>query len=330
MWDCLFNRMQVGSGLVAVVGDSDTAAKTVPLFVLAQSEEHFAGVHVFTRIRFSDRDALFIRVTDTPLSWRPEDGLLSVLTQSAELARRNSLFLNNHQCYYLKLFEGEELEHKYRLDASLDIWGVTVKIYNAVRDGDLQGYVPEYGDEFQSWDYLNILFEVPSPSLEQGYISFIPLSTGGYTIKRKWFIEDATRRGERHYREPNEISDLESYLRKRFAVNPVPYPPFQLVRYDINFESLATGHVYGMFFDHSRLVDNPEIAMAQCELEYLRTRSVLPVSDDDVWAELEEIATWLEGFLADNGIVTERGVYSKLSFLRDNCQPTITSAETGS
>ncbi len=42
---------------------------------------------------------------------------------------------------------------------------------------------------------------------------------------------------------------------------------------------------------------------------------VLSVSDDDVWAQLEEIPTWLERFLVGYGIVTERGVCSKMSFL---------------
>ena len=40
----------------------------------------------------------------------------------------------------------------------------------------------EFGDEFQTWDYLNHLYDVPAPPTEQGYISFIPLSTGGYTV----------------------------------------------------------------------------------------------------------------------------------------------------
>lgn len=115
-----------------------------------------------------------------------------------------------------------------------------------------------------------------------------------------------------------EIPDLEAYLRKRFGVDVVAYPPFQRVRYDINVESLATGHVYGIFFDHSRLVDDPAVAMAQCELEYLRTRSVLAVDPEVIWAELEQIAQWLEGFLGRHGIKTRRGVYSKLSFLRDH------------
>lgn len=204
---------------------------------------------------------------------------------------------------------------------------MTVRIYDGIRDGGLPGYLPEYGDEFQSWDYTNILFEVPEPAEQQGYISSIPLSTGGYTIKRKWFTEDATRRGERHYKEPGEIADLGQYLVDRFQVGVVPYPPFRRVRYDVNFESLRTGHVYGIFFDHSRLIDDPDTAMAQCELEYLRTRSVIATDEDQVWQEMREIAQWLETTMAEAGIRTRRGVYSKLSFLRDHARRTTVEAQ---
>ena len=84
------------------------------------------------------------------------------------------------------------------------------------------------------------------------------------------------------------------------------------MRYDVNIESLRTGHLYGIYFDHSRLVDHPEIALVQCELEYIRTRSVLVTDEADVFDELEQLAQWLEGFLASEGLCTTRGTYSKL------------------
>ena len=57
--------------------------------------------------------------------------------------------------------------------------------------------------------------------------------------------------------------------------------------------------------------------MVQCELEYIRTRSVLAVDEADVLRELEGLAVWLEAYFVAQGIVTTRGTYSKLSFLRD-------------
>ncbi len=131
----------------------------------------------------------------------------------------------------------------------------------------------------------------------------IPLSTVGYTAQRKRSGEDG------------EIADFGAYIMKRFGAAGIGLPPFRQVRYDVNSESLATGHVYGIFFDHS-MVLHGDAALRQCELEYLRTRSVLPVREDDVLRELDEIVGWLGGFLERNGIKTSRGVYSKLSFLK--------------
>ncbi len=55
----------------------------------------------------------------------------------------------------------------------------------------------------------------------------------------------------------------------------------------------------------------------QCELEYLRTRSVLHRNEQEIMREMEDIALWLEVFLEEKGFATTRGTYSKLSFLND-------------
>ena len=52
-------------------------------------------------------------------------------------------------------------------------------------------------------------------------------------------------------------------------------PPFQRVRYDVQCESMRTGHVYGIFFDRCSLLAAPEVVLSQCELEYRRSRSIL-------------------------------------------------------
>lgn len=187
-----------------------------------------------------------------------------------------------------------------------------------VREGELPGFIPEYGDEFQAWDYLNHLFAIPEPAEERGYVSFIPLSVGGYTIKRKWFDEDATRRGEKYQPAPAGIADLAEHVRVTMGLPAAEQlPTFRRIRYDLNLESLRTGHVFGIFFDHSVILDGPMAELIQGELEYIRTRSALRQAEAVVLEELEEVATWLEQFLAAEGLSSERGVYSKLSFLRD-------------
>ena len=98
-----------------------------------------------------------------------------------------------------------------------------------MREGELPGFIPEYGDEFQAWDYLNHLFAIPEPAEERGYVSFIPLSVGGYTIKRKWFDEDATRRGEKYQPAPAGIADLAEHVRVTMGLPAAEQlPPDQL------------------------------------------------------------------------------------------------------
>lgn len=283
-----------------------------PLWLLVR---HHDGMHAFVALRHMISDALFVRLHPGPVDATSEAELSRF---AAEWHQEHSLFLNSHQCYYKRLFPGEEIEHKYTLPPEVDIWSTTLRLYQAVREGEWMGFIPEYADEFQAWDYLNHLFAVPEPPEERGYVSFIPLSTGGYTIKRKWFDEDATQRGEKYQPAPAGLTDLDAYLRDTLELASVKrMPTFRRVRYDLNFESMRTGHVYGIFFDRSVTVDGPAAQLVQCELEYLRTRSLLPPDESQVLKELDDVAFRLEGFLMAEGLPAERGVYSKLSFLRD-------------
>ena len=190
-------------------------------------------------------------------------------------------------------------------------------LYERLRAGGLDGYLVEYRDEFQAWDYLNHLFEVAAPEADRGYVSFIPAADGSYLVKRKWYGQDALARRERITKGVSLSGSLERYVAEELRLNARRLPSFRRVRYDVNFESLATGHVYGVFFDRCWLRDRPDVVLSQCELEYLRSRTVLPPDEAAVLVELDEIARWLERFLRAQGLPAERGFYSKLSFLRD-------------
>lgn len=305
VWRDLFPDMLAGEELHA-------DASLAPLWLLVET---YQGVHLFAALRHMLSDALFVRLD---LEAVPHASVEALCRLAAERQREHSLILNNHQCYYRRLFPGEEIEHKYTLSPDTDIWAVALRLYQAVREGELPGFIPEYGDEFQAWDYLNHLFAIPEPAEERGYVSFIPLSVAGYTIKRKWFDEDATRRGEKYQPAPAGIADLAEHVRVTMGLPAAEQlPTFRRIRYDLNLESLRTGHVFGIFFDHSVILDGPMAELVQCELEYIRTRSALRQAEAVVLEELEEVATWLEQFLAAEGLSSERGVYSKLSFLRD-------------
>lgn len=312
----LFPGMLPGAAVrEAVAAVSDAGGPLVPLFYVTADSDR---AHVHSQVRFLAEDACFIRITPDALT-----GDVAALDWLAGAVRRHSeqfLFLNNHQRYYRKCFSGRELEYKYTLEPPVDTWTLTVELYEQMRTGSLPGYVMEYRDEFQAWDYLNHLFEVTGPAeQERGYASFIPTTDGKHLLKRKWYAEDAFARRETHTYGLDLADDggFERYIREELRVTAARLPSFRRVRYDINFESVRTGHVYGIFFDHCSLVDAREVTLNQCELEYLRSRTALEPDEDDVLTELTTIAGWLEAFLRAHGLKAERSFYSKRTFLRD-------------
>ena len=316
----LFPGMLPGAPLTDAVAAVSAAGRAagplVPLFYLSSRG---GAVHVHSQIRFLAEDACFIRITEEPI---PAVGVaeLGWLPEAVRLHAERFLFLNNHQRYYRKCFTDKELEYKYTLTPPVDIWTLTVELYREVRGGALPGYLMEYRDEFQAWDYLNHLFEVTGPGEEErGYASFIPTTDGRHLLKRKWYAEDAFERRETHTYGLSVTDDggFERLITEQLKVEAVRLPSFRRVRYDINFESARTGHVYGIFFDHCSLVDAREVTLNQCELEYLRSRTAVPPDEADVIKEMALIADWLESFLRERGLDSERGFYSKRTFLKD-------------
>ncbi|MGF1341636.1 hypothetical protein ACQSMD_16175 [Streptomyces flavovirens] len=316
--DELFPGMLVGRALREAVTEvtGGPVGPLVPLFYVTADGER---AHVHSQIRFLAEDACFIRITPESV---PTAGVgeLGWLPEAVRLHAEQFLFLNNHQRYYRKCFEGQELEYKYTLTPPVDVWTQTVELYRSLLDGDLPGYVMEYRDEYQAWDYLNHLFEVTGPTeAELGYASFIPTTDGKHLLKRKWYAEDTFDRRESHTYGLDLADDggFERYIREELKVEAVRLPSFRRVRYDINFESVRTGHVYGVFFDHCSLVEDHEVTLNQCELEYLRSRVAVEPDEAEVLPEMDEIVAWLEAFLRKRGLNDRRGFYSKRTFLKD-------------
>lgn len=318
----LFPDMLPGKELAAVAaavaGEPDAGARPGPLVPLFYISGTDTGVHVYSQIRFLAEDACFIRITPEPLAADTDPEDLAWLPAALELHARRFLFLNNHQRYYRKLFGGNELEYKYTLDAP-DCWTLTAEMQRRIRAGLLPGYVMEYRDEFQAWDYLNHLFDVVGPEGEQGYVSFIPTTDGRHLVKRKWYRQDTFNRRETHTYgvQVEDDGGFEAYVERELGVEAVRLPSFRRVRYDVNFESVRTGHVYGIFFDHCSLVAAPHIILNQCELEYLRSRTAVEPEESAALAEMAEIAAWLEDFLREHGLDATRGYYSKRTFLQE-------------
>jgi hypothetical protein len=137
-------------------------------------------------------------------------------------------------------------------------------------------------------------------------------------LKRKWFAEDTFARREQISTDIEISPDsFGEYLRSELGLQVQALPPFRRVRYDIQCESMRTGHVFGFFFDRCSLLAAPDVVLSQCEMEYRRSRSLLDHDEEAMLREMERIDRWLLSYLAARGLAKERTFYSKLSFLRD-------------
>ncbi|KAB7835541.1 hypothetical protein [Streptomyces mobaraensis] len=310
----LFPDAVAGAALRELTG-AQAAPGLVPLCYLAAHPG--GGYHAYAQIHFHPEDACFVRTTVQPIGLGPVEDL-RWLTPVLRAHAASSTALNNHLRCFRKHFAGTELEFKYTLDPAPDIWAASRELLTVLRRGELEGCRPEYRNEFQIHHTENHLFDVTGPEYEVGYASFIPTATAGFLLKRKWFAQDTfARREELTFGVDVAPDGFEEYLRGKLGLQVRALPAFQRVRYDIQCESMRTGHVYGVFFDHCSLESAPEVVLSQCELEYLRSRSILDLEPDGVLREMERINDWLDGYLADRGWASGPTFYSKRSFLRD-------------
>ncbi|MFH8894583.1 hypothetical protein [Streptomyces sp. NPDC017949] len=310
----LFPNAIASPTLGTLVGAA-AAPGLVPVFYLA--EEPAGGFHTYAQVRFYAEDACFIRTTAEPIGHGPADALTWLEPALAERAK-SAPQLDNHLRYFRTLSAGTELEVKYNLDPTPDIWATSMELLKALRAGELRDCRPEYREKFQIHAFENHMFDVVGPGEEIGYASFIPRADGGFVLKRKWFERDAFARREELFTGMDVTpATFGEYLRSELKLQVRALPPFRRVRYDIQCESMRSGHVYGIFFDHCSLLAVPEIVLSQCELEYRRSRSVLDGDAAGMLAEMARIDTWLLSYLAARGLTKERTFYSKRTFLRD-------------
>jgi hypothetical protein len=112
----------------------------------------------------------------------------------------------------------------------------------------------------------------------------------------------------------NIIGTYEEYIEKEIGLKYKKYPPFRRIRYDINLESVTTGNIHGIFFDRIS-IKNQEIQLVQCEIEYLRTRSLF--ENTQYLSELLYLQKYMEEFFRRHKVRAKPTFYSKLSFLQD-------------
>ncbi|NOR61553.1 MAG: hypothetical protein GQ535_03540 [Rhodobacteraceae bacterium] len=218
---------------------------------------------------------------------------------------------------YLQWRPDMELERKFTFLDIPDTWALESALFAELYGGHYSGYYPEPHMGIQLFDYENHIFEVSAPASEQGYISFIPQIDGLVTVKRKWFQKNAELRRETLW--PGECLDvaaLNKAAHDRVDGELTALPPFRRKRLDVNYESLETGHIYGVYFDICTTVGAtvPQ-RFGQVEVEYCRTRSLHPLVD--VRPEFEMLADHVNAFLKAHDVNFQHDLYSKLDFVRD-------------
>lgn len=222
--------------------------------------------------------------------------------------------LLNDDCWYSKWLPEMEIERKFTFSQVEDTWALNYRLYNEILNGQLTGFFPEFDREFQVFDYESHIFEIVGEPSEQGYISFIPQADGLVTVKRKWFIENAEiRRETLDANQSIAMTDFAQHVAFLTTAKTRKLPTFRRKRFDVNFESLATGNIYGVYFDICR-TRNPETEFSQCEVEYCRTRTFSDLKN--IMEEFELVARYVKGFLVRNNIKYTHDMYSKLDFVR--------------
>lgn len=243
------------------------------------------------------------------------DGIVAALQAGhvpLQTARRSA----NDACNHGRWRQDLEFERKFTFKGVPDTWRMINDLYDRLRRGDLPGFVPEMGLEFQAFDYEAHIFEVLEPESQVGYIAFIPQVNGLTCVKQKWFKDNAEIRKETlNFNVDVAPQDAEAYARKLAGGKVRDLPPYRRKRFDVNFESLETGNVYGIFFDICRTVGaEPAFAFSQCEVEYCRSRTFGPLKD--VFAQFEVACAYAERFLTEHGVTYAADLYSKLDFVR--------------
>jgi hypothetical protein len=221
---------------------------------------------------------------------------------------------------YITYEKGIEIEQKVTLLDEASIWSLTKSMWTAVENGEFSGFITDPGYELTRWHFVQHNFEVLAPAEEIGHFAFIDVPDGSYVLKMKKFPEDALRR-EEIFRKNVELprANFEEYLTAEYpSLHFRRLPGFRRTRFDVNVQSLATGHCFGIETDEVTIADATDRKLRQVEMEYLGTRRHAGMDASTIDSELNRLTGLVEEHLSKLGIAAERSLYSKLSFLRDH------------
>ena len=218
---------------------------------------------------------------------------------------------------FTKYDQEHEVEIKINLLGPVSIWSLATSIAPLVGGYEFPGFIPDVGNELQRWESKQQFCEILAPADQVGYISYREQASGCF-LKYKVFSEDTMRRKETlrqlENRPMERLPELLARMHPELVVRPLP--AITRARFDINLESAATGHCFGIAIDEVTVDESGQI-LRQAEIEYYRSRIHDGLDTSTIVPEMTRLAGLVEAYLQRRDIPCERTFYSKLTFLRE-------------
>ncbi|MDQ0569973.1 hypothetical protein QFZ42_001807 [Variovorax paradoxus] len=297
----------------ALEAGADLPPRIAPAIVATREGGSLAFHHF---VQQGELGSLFVRycdeaMPDAPLAWPHFDSLLA--SHAPVLAALRPAL--GDECWYTKWRPDLEMERKFTFNGIPDTWRLLMAFHDAIADGALPDFVPEIDREIQVWDYEQHIFEVLGANAESGYVAYIPQADGRMTVKRKWFIENSEVRRESLWGNLTlGMADIEAHVRTLTPEATRRLPSYRRKRFDAQFESLATGNIFGIYMDVCRTLDDAH-SFSQCEVEYCRTRSFGELRE--LQQDFDAISGFVGASLVRWGQAHQQDLYSKLDFVRE-------------
>lgn len=304
----------------AMVACANLASREVPLAAVSVEGGWVQTTHLLTRLEKQITHLIRPHV-EVPMCRLQE--LPGALRQAFEA---NHLYLNNFECYYNKGMPDTELEQKFNIRGAYDYHILNRRWFEALAEGAIPGFAPQLGDEIQHWSYDNDFARIQANTDGvSGYLSVMHWSRARkaswddrvVTLKKKLYSEDALERWERNYPNQRIEGSPEETMRSFFKLPIAMLPSWRRTRYDMACEATATGNIFMINFEDSRVRndDTDRGRLQQCEIEYLKTRG--RPQDSLIYADLARLSDLVEAFIRAQDLACERTNYSKLTFLED-------------
>lgn len=296
------------------------SAELVPLGVAELDGTTVTVTHLLTRVEVHCSHFLKIEPVRIDISRQDLTERLFAACDAAHLR------LCNYECLYIKGLPDTELEFKFNIRTGYNFYTINRMFYEKLDRGEIEGFMPQLGDEIQHWSYDNNFCEIlPNADKVGGYVSIMYWSKKKranwdervVTYKKKLFHEDALERWERNYHNLYVDGTPEESLASYFDLPLASHPDWRRTRLDIACEAHDTGNIFFLNFEDSRVFNDssPEGRLQQCEIEYHKTRG----TPDEllIYRDFERLGAAMERFMTEIGLTYEKTNYSKLTFLKD-------------